>query len=134
MSISDKLFKTKPLSAEEKTRYIGMGEQWVAPLLETVNQGEADGWAPIAVRKGVSLHKKVEEGNPVVLIRGQCEIKNYSIKQALQSQKDCNTTTKLRSGFKVSSARISSCFVGWLFGWLVRGIFTCICMYFFQLF
>jgi len=72
-------------------------------MIKAVDETAADGWKPCGmsdptITNGVILCKKITEGNPVVMIRGQAIIPNYSIQDALHSQKSVCTTSRLRNG------------------------------------
>ncbi|GMH61304.1 hypothetical protein TL16_g03226 [Triparma laevis f. inornata] len=101
--IDDDLFKLSPLSAARKSAYIEQAKSWLPAMINAVEETEADGWKPCGmtdptITNGVTLCKKVTEGNPVVMIRGQTIIPNYSVADALSSQKSINTSARLRNG------------------------------------
>ncbi|GMH69825.1 hypothetical protein TrST_g4699 [Triparma strigata] len=101
--IPDDLFKLKPLPDERKAAYIEMAKGWLPSMIKAVDETAADGWKPCGmtdptVTNGVTLCKKVMEGNPVVMIRGQTIIPGYSVADALSSQKSINTSARLRNG------------------------------------
>jgi hypothetical protein len=62
----------------QKEAYINMAKGWLPTMMAAVVETSEDGWKPCGmsdptISNGVTLCKKVTEGNPVVMIRGVSE-------------------------------------------------------------
>ncbi|GMI61182.1 hypothetical protein ScalyP_jg8749 [Parmales sp. scaly parma] len=102
VELPETYFPRSPLSKQQKEKYLGMAENWLRPLVDNVTETEKDGWTLCSNVDNVKISKKGSINNPVVMIRGQSIIKNYSVSRALAAQKSVTTTAALRKTFRLN--------------------------------